>query len=863
MKWFFRLWMAVAVLALFAVPAMADITEGFETFSGSGYGTYDVNGFHLVNAYPDVTYPYAGTKSCRLRDSKSPDTANEPYLEYIGSDGAGKDGGVGTFSFYYRSWDGSPPSVYDVTYSIDGGAYQSAGTINTTSTTYAQFSYDINSTSDNIKIRVQRVSGERLHIDEFYIEDNGAPSGHETDAHVAAGGAGAQATISSLVDTEVEAQTVLTFDVRDDGTGSSDENTVINGVSIVAGSANTVLTDWTKVIAGAKLTDGTNTWTGTITAGAINFTGTPMTTLPDGGAWQNWSLSIWLTNTLPYNADNEILEFKIGPTNFTTDTADAGFDPTDVPVESGDTNNKIDIVATQLGITTQPPATVAISWTFTVRAGFTDVNGGIDEDFASENITLSVATGTGNLTSVSGLTKASTNGQSAWTDLLYDKVEDDVVLQAVSVTYPGPAYANSFDCASIAVDAYPICWDGNATVDAVPFVVHISIRNWEFAAGQDCYLKVYDGSNNPFHYTVANGWNSTTAWNTKPIITLDANGDWSGWLALKSKGLVQFRPRVALVSSTSTYITGPVVAGIGVNIASGGNGAIVQDSDGSSLAPEDYIILAYNADMEIIGSWIAEDNDYPQDDAGGTIMVHGWRLAICALCDQDVTFEAWDPVNWPGSGSAFMSDVVTNACYNASADPYEVPIDVILPVEFAGLEAIAGDGSVTLEWATASETNNARFDIVRDGRVVGTVNGAGMNPARSEYEWTESGLDNGVTYTYTLKAIGSSGAEQVLATASAMPTFDAATVTEYALHQNYPNPFNPTTAIRFDLVESQFVTLTVFNVMGQEVATLVNGTMNAGAHVVSFDAANLPSGVYIYKIEAGAFAATKKMLLMK
>ncbi len=87
--------------------------------------------------------------------------------------------------------------------------------------------------------------------------------------------------------------------------------------------------------------------------------------------------------------------------------------------------------------------------------------------------------------------------------------------------------------------------------------------------------------------------------------------------------------------------------------------------------------------------------------------------------------------------------------------------------------------------------------------------------------------------------------------------------TSYTLHQNYPNPFNPTTQIRFDLVESQIVKLSVFNVLGQEVMTLANRQMDAGRHAVTFDAANLASGLYFYRIEAGQFTDMKKMILMK
>jgi Secretion system C-terminal sorting domain/CARDB/Carboxypeptidase regulatory-like domain len=85
----------------------------------------------------------------------------------------------------------------------------------------------------------------------------------------------------------------------------------------------------------------------------------------------------------------------------------------------------------------------------------------------------------------------------------------------------------------------------------------------------------------------------------------------------------------------------------------------------------------------------------------------------------------------------------------------------------------------------------------------------------------------------------------------------------YALHQNYPNPFNPSTDIRFDLVENQMVRLSVFDLLGREVATLIKEHMAAGTHSVQFEASSLASGIYFYRIEAGAFVDMKKMILIK
>jgi len=86
---------------------------------------------------------------------------------------------------------------------------------------------------------------------------------------------------------------------------------------------------------------------------------------------------------------------------------------------------------------------------------------------------------------------------------------------------------------------------------------------------------------------------------------------------------------------------------------------------------------------------------------------------------------------------------------------------------------------------------------------------------------------------------------------------------EYSLSQNFPNPFNPSTKIEFALPVRSQVTLKVFNVLGQVVATLTDGVMEAGAHTVKFDAMKLASGVYLYQMKTGSFTSMKKMLLTK
>ena len=86
---------------------------------------------------------------------------------------------------------------------------------------------------------------------------------------------------------------------------------------------------------------------------------------------------------------------------------------------------------------------------------------------------------------------------------------------------------------------------------------------------------------------------------------------------------------------------------------------------------------------------------------------------------------------------------------------------------------------------------------------------------------------------------------------------------EFLLAQNYPNPFNPTTTIKYQIPELSFVTPKIYNVLGREIATLVNQEKPVGEYEVEFNATSLPSGIYFYRLKAGEFVETKKMLLIK
>ena len=141
---------------------------------------------------------------------------------------------------------------------------------------------------------------------------------------------------------------------------------------------------------------------------------------------------------------------------------------------------------------------------------------------------------------------------------------------------------------------------------------------------------------------------------------------------------------------------------------------------------------------------------------------------------------------------------------------------------------------------------------------IGFVQGFGTTTEPRNYSYTDNTVETG-SYTYRLKQVDFDGtfaySPEVEVDVTAPLTFN--------LEQNYPNPFNPSTNIRYSVPEAGNITLAVYNVVGEEVAVLANGYTEAGSFNVTFDASNLPSGVYLYKLQSANSVQTKKMLLLK
>ncbi len=195
-----------------------------------------------------------------------------------------------------------------------------------------------------------------------------------------------------------------------------------------------------------------------------------------------------------------------------------------------------------------------------------------------------------------------------------------------------------------------------------------------------------------------------------------------------------------------------------------------------------------------------------------------------------------------------------------------------LPIQLATFQPTSvSSKSVTLSWATLSETNNYGFEVQRSAAkttgfatIPGSfTKGNGTTTARHTYSYTDAAPTTSQPY-YRLRQIDLNNADHYsdvldvtgVAIAPVIPT-------EFAMRQNYPNPFNPTTIVEFDLPKDSHVTLELYNILGQRVMEILNEVRLAGTQRVQVDASRLASGVYLYRLAAGDKVFMKKMTLIK
>jgi uncharacterized repeat protein (TIGR01451 family) len=213
--------------------------------------------------------------------------------------------------------------------------------------------------------------------------------------------------------------------------------------------------------------------------------------------------------------------------------------------------------------------------------------------------------------------------------------------------------------------------------------------------------------------------------------------------------------------------------------------------------------------------------------------------------------------------------VVTNTTENTLyADPCPT-----LAVQLMSFSAIEREGYIEVEWATATEHGTAGFNLYRSEGETGEkillndalISAAGDELAGAQYSFRDYDYTSGADYYYWFEDVGLEGETNMNASVQVERRECPAA---FSLSQNAPNPFNPVTEIRYTLAADCHVRLVIYNVLGQKVATLVNDYQHAGYRVIHWygknaDGLDASSGIYFYKLEAGNFTDTKKMILLR
>jgi hypothetical protein len=248
-------------------------------------------------------------------------------------------------------------------------------------------------------------------------------------------------------------------------------------------------------------------------------------------------------------------------------------------------------------------------------------------------------------------------------------------------------------------------------------------------------------------------------------------------------------------------------------------------------------------------------------------LTYQWRAGDVVGDDATYDIAKYDG-SWtfPGgtvypSGDSARIDGVTSFSDWTAGEPSALPIQMA-----SSVANVVRDNDVEVSWRTVSETNNYGFEIQRkrgdagEWAKIAFVEGHGTTLAAQSYSYVDRGLSFG-EYYYRLRQVDLDGKSE---TFPEMKVTVGAAPDKVVLAQNYPNPFNPSTLIEFVVPQSGFASMKVYNVLGQEVASLFEGNAEAGKiNTARFNASNLPSGIYFYTLRSAGKAETKRMLLTK
>lgn len=365
------------------------------------------------------------------------------------------------------------------------------------------------------------------------------------------------------------------------------------------------------------------------------------------------------------------------------------------------------------------------------------------------------------------------------------------------------------------------------------------------------------------------------------VASIEIDSDGRKWIGTQQGGLAVFNDTTWIVYNAtnsallSNYITsiafdldGKVWAGTyGGGLAEfDGDNWVIYHTGNSILPVNEISAIAIDSDNN---KWISCNNEEYYYSNGGVVKFDGnqWTLFDSdnsPMPTNTVTSIAIDRFNNKWFTYGFGGVTV----FNESG--------ITLPVELIFFSAEVVKNKVNLKWFTASELNNRGFEVERrkvlsqqssvsnlEWNTIGFVEGNGTQSQTHNYNFIDSTVTSG-KHSYRLKQIDYDGSF----TYSNIVEIDLTPPNTFSLSQNYPNPFNPSTTIRYTVasnVNGQMskVLMKVFDILGREVAMLVNEEKPAGSYEIKFNASHLASGVYFYSLNAGEFKMTKKMLLLR
>jgi choice-of-anchor B domain-containing protein len=268
----------------------------------------------------------------------------------------------------------------------------------------------------------------------------------------------------------------------------------------------------------------------------------------------------------------------------------------------------------------------------------------------------------------------------------------------------------------------------------------------------------------------------------------------------------------------------------------------------------------------VVPSW-----EMPSNSTVHNLFIKGNYAHISYYSDGYVVLDISDPLNPTLAGQYDTPDMWgcypylpsgITICSDIDDGLWVLQFDDGLPVELNSFTATTIENTVRLNWETSTEKNNQGFEIERKSEgefvTVGFVSGYGTTIESKQYSYEDENLDNG-KYEYRLKQIDFDGSFEY----SDVVEVEVISIGTFTLEQNYPNPFNPSTNIKFSLPSTGLTNLSIYNIVGEKVNELVNEILQEGEYSYSFNAHNLPSGIYVAKLSNGTFNQTIKMTLLK